>query len=102
MVCIGKARGEYVVHPLLQERWDPVPVERELAKLLKEKLRPLAAEQQALDEAVSIVIPLVGGYSITCPPLPCAIREMTGLTRDLLYAVLLGTKVTESSSGSAI
>ena len=65
---------------------------RDLAKVFKEKLRPLAVDERALDEAVSMFIPLVEGYSITCPALPCGIREMTELTRDLLYDVLRGDK----------
>ena len=65
---------------------------RELATVLKQKLRPLAAEERVLDEAVSMFIPLVEGYSITCPALPCGIRQMTELTSDLLYAVLQGDR----------
>lgn len=61
---------------------------RKLAQVFKENLPPLAANERALDEAVSMFMPLVEGYSITCPALPCGIHEMTGLTSDLLYAVL--------------
>ena len=59
-----------------------------LAAVLKEKLRPLAVDELALDEAVSMFIPVVEGYSITCPALPIDIDRMTELTADLLLSVL--------------
>ncbi len=59
-----------------------------LAAVLKEKLRPLAVDELALDEAVSMLIPVVEGYSITCPALPIDIDRMTELTADLLLSVL--------------
>ena len=61
-----------------------------LAAVLKEKLRPLAVDEPALDEAVSLFIPVVEGYSITCPALPVDIDRMTDLTTDLLLSVLRG------------
>ena len=59
-----------------------------LAAVLKEKLRPLAVDEPALDEAVSLFIPVVEGYSITCPALPVDIDRMTELTADLLLSLL--------------
>ncbi len=59
-----------------------------LAVVLKDKLRPMAVDEPALDEAVSMFIPVVEGYSITCPALPIDIDRMTELTADLLLSVL--------------
>ena len=59
-----------------------------LAAVLKEKLRPLAADEPALDEAVSLFIPLVEGYSITCPSLPIDIDRMTVMMTGMLLSVL--------------
>ena len=59
-----------------------------LAAVLKDKLRPLAVDEPALGEAVSLFIPIVEGYSITCPALPVDIDRMTELTADLLLSVL--------------
>ncbi len=61
-----------------------------LAVVLKDKLRPMAVDEPALDEAVSLFIPVVEGYSITCPALPVDIDRMTDLTTDLLLSVLRG------------
>ena len=59
-----------------------------LSAVLKDKLRPLAIDESALDEAVSLFIPVVEGYSITCPALPVDIDRMTELTADLLLSAL--------------
>ena len=59
-----------------------------VAVVLKDKFRPLAVDESALDEAVSLFIPVVEGYSITCPALPVDIDRMTELTADLLLSVL--------------
>lgn len=63
-----------------------------LAVVLKDKLRPLAVDEPALDEAISLFIPVVEGYSITCPALPVDIDRMTDLTTDLLLSVLRGKR----------
>ena len=61
---------------------------RDMAEILKDQLRPLARNDEALDEAVSLLIPLVEGYTITCPSLPCEIDRMTHLTTELLLSAL--------------
>ena len=59
-----------------------------LAAVVKNKLRPLTVDEPALNEAVSLFIPIVEGYSITCPALPVDIDRMTELTTGLLLDVL--------------
>ncbi len=66
-----------------------------LSAVLTEKLRPISTNENALSDAVSVIIPFVEGYSITALSVPRDINQVTDILTDIVLDLL--TKNEKSS-----
>ncbi|MCV6612039.1 MAG: TetR/AcrR family transcriptional regulator [Amphritea sp.] len=63
---------------------------RNLTDALADKLEPVASGPEALNRAVSIIIPYVEGYTITARSLPMDIDEVNAMLTTAVESVLTG------------
>lgn len=59
-----------------------------LSAVMSEKLQPLAVDEQALSQAVSLFIPYAEGYSVTAKSLPEGLNSMSSVLKNLLWKCL--------------